>query len=126
MARGACLLQGVLVRMARWLRAAHFAAVPPTWHVLRRAIGNGLVAPHSCSQAIERALLVYEELGWQVAKGFALLEIDGGGFVAQQRWWNVEPASASWVDFTPRRAALSQQVLVESALPAATERHVLA
>ena len=63
---------------------------------------------------------VRDALGWEVRKGFAVLELEaapGEAWVAHRRWWNAAPEASGekWVDFTPRPAGLETLVLVESA-----------
>jgi hypothetical protein len=57
---------------------------------------------------------VRDALGWQVIKGFALLEATKGVYVARPRWWNEHSASNMWVDLTPRAEGHAKMVLVES------------
>ena len=67
-------------------------------------------------RSILNAERLHAELGWEIVTGFALFELAAvaGKFVAVQRWWNVHPATSSWVDLTPRDKRHSQLLLVES------------
>ena len=67
---------------------------------------------------------VYEQLGWEIVRGFAIFEAVGGDFevwTAHKRWWNAKPTGA-WVDATPRPSGFASMVLLESALSAAKAR----
>ena len=65
---------------------------------------------------------VRDALGWEVRKGFAVLELEaapGEAWVAHRRWWNAAPEASGekWVDFTPR-GSHPELLLVESELAA--------
>jgi len=86
---------------------------PPSEELRCTASGVHLTPGDSTGNAMS----VQATLGWDILKGFVLLEMSCGKYVVQRRWWNVEPSSSSWVDFTPRLSRFAQMVLVESGLP---------
>ena len=83
------------------------------------AAGVSLRPLHS----FDNAEAVAARLGWQVVKGFVVLEradrTAGESFVALRHWWNARSEGGAWVDLTPCQWSAdghARVVLVESLL----------
>ena len=98
------------------------AVDPPTEaDVVAGAAAGVLLRPlHS----FDNAEAVAARLGWQVVKGFVVLEradrAAGESFVALRHWWNARGEGGAWVDLTPcpwsAEGLHARVVLVESLL----------
>ena len=73
--------------------------------------------------SFDNAEAVAAKLGWQVIKGFVVLErtdrAAGESFVALRHWWNARSEGGAWVDLTPcvwSADGRARVVLVESLL----------
>ena len=73
------------------------------------------------ADSFANAMRVKEQLGWDIVKGFAIMEYAecAHQFVAHKRWWNTTALDA-WVDLTPTKPTVAEAgvVLAESALAA--------
>lgn len=79
-----------------------------------------MLSPVDCCINAQR---VRVELGWPIAEGFAIYEMDDAPdiFVAKEHFWNLHPRDI-WVDLTARDKHLADVLLVVTDVDAAFER----